>query len=57
MNYVIRRLYADTEIKITVGTEKGNNVKNLMGAKQGDAMAAVLFILVMQAMDEMLNHL
>jgi exonuclease III len=56
MIYVIRRLYADTEIKISVGTEKGS-IKNTMGVKQGDAMAAVLFILVMQAMAETLSPL
>jgi hypothetical protein len=56
MIYVIRRLYTDMEIKISVGTEKGS-VKNSMGVKQGDAMAAVLFILVMQAMTETLTPL
>jgi hypothetical protein len=56
MIYVIRRLYDDTEIKISVGTEKGS-IENTMGVKQGDAMAAVLFILVMQAMAETLTPL
>jgi hypothetical protein len=56
MIFVIRRLYDETEIKISVGTEKGN-IKNTMGVKQGDAMAAVLFILVMQAMAETLTPL
>jgi exonuclease III len=56
MIYVIRRLYDETEIKISVGTEK-ENIKNTMGVKQGDAMAAVLFILVMQAMAETLTPL
>jgi hypothetical protein len=56
MIYVIRRLYDETEIKISVGTEK-DKIKNTMGVKQGDAMAAVLFILVMQSMAETLTPL
>ena len=39
-----------------MGTEKGS-VKNMIGVKQGDAMAAVLFIIVMQAMAETLTPL
>jgi hypothetical protein len=39
-----------------MGTEKGS-VKNMIGVKQGDAMAAVLFIIVMQAMAETLMPL
>jgi hypothetical protein len=45
MIYVIRRLYDENEIKLSMGTEKGT-----IGVQQGDAMAAVLFIIVMQAM-------
>jgi hypothetical protein len=56
MIYVIRRLYDDNEIKISVGAKKGS-VKNTVGVKQGDTMAAVLFILVMQAMAETLTPL
>jgi hypothetical protein len=56
MVYIIRRLYTNTEIKISVGTEKGS-IRNMIGVKQGDAMAAVLFILVMQAMTETLTPL
>jgi hypothetical protein len=54
--YVIQRLYDKNEIKLSMGTEKGS-VKNTIGVKQGDAMAAVLFIIVMQAMAETLTLL
>ena len=56
MIYVIQSLHDETEIKIQIGTKKGS-VKNTMGVKQGNAMAAVLFILVMQAMAETLTPL
>jgi hypothetical protein len=51
MIYIIRRLYDDNEIKISVGSEKGS-VKKKLRVKQGNAMTAVLLILVMQAMAE-----
>jgi hypothetical protein len=56
MIYVIRRLYDENQIKLSVGTEKGS-VKNTIGVKQGNDMAAVLFIIVMQAMAETLTPL
>jgi hypothetical protein len=52
---VIRRLYDENEIKLVMGTEKGS-VRNTIGVKQGD-VAAVLFIVVMQAMAETLTPL
>jgi hypothetical protein len=51
MIYVIRHLYDDNKIKISVGSEKGS-IKNTVSVKQGDAIAAVLFILVIQAIAE-----
>jgi hypothetical protein len=56
MIYVIRRLYDENEIKLSMGTKKGS-VKNTMGVKQGDAMAAVLFIIVIQTMTKTLTPL
>jgi hypothetical protein len=56
MIYVIRRLYDENEIKLSMGAEKGS-VKNTIGVKQGDVMAAILFIIVMQAMAETLMPL
>jgi hypothetical protein len=56
MIYVIQRLYNETEIKISVGSKKGR-IRNTMGIKQGDGMAAILFILMMQAMAESLTPL
>jgi hypothetical protein len=57
MIYVTRRLYDETEIKISVGSEKGR-VRNTMGINQGHAIAAtILFILVMQALAESLAPL
>jgi hypothetical protein len=49
MIYVIQRLFNENKIKLSMGTEKGS-AKNTIGVKQGDAMAAVLFIIVMQVM-------
>ncbi len=56
MIYVIQRLYNENKIKLLMGTEKGS-VKNTIGVKQGNAMAAVLFIIVMQAMAKTLTPL
>jgi hypothetical protein len=56
MSHIIRRLYDENEIKLSMGTEKGS-VKNTIGVKQCDAMAVVLFIIVMQAMAETLTPL
>jgi hypothetical protein len=41
MIYVIRRLYDENKIKLSMGTERGS-VKNTIGVKQGNAMTAVL---------------
>jgi hypothetical protein len=54
--YDIRCLDNDNEIKISVGAKKGS-VKNTVRVKQGDSMAALLFILVMQVMAETLTPL
>ncbi len=56
MIYVVRRLYTDLEIMISIESEKGS-VKNTVGVKQDDAMAAVLLILAMEAMAETLAPL
>jgi hypothetical protein len=56
MIYVIRRLYDENQIKLSMGTEMGC-VKNTIGFNQGYAMSAVLFIIVMQAMAETLTPL
>jgi hypothetical protein len=56
MIYMIWRLYDEIEIKLSMGTEK-DSMKNMIGVKQGDAMVTVLFIIVMQAMAEMMMPL
>jgi hypothetical protein len=51
---VIRRLHHDTEIKIKVGKEE-RTIPYSVGVKQGDNMAPVLFLFLMQAMAEALE--
>jgi exonuclease III len=51
---VIRRLYHDTEIKLKVGKEE-RIIPYSVGVKQGDNMAPVLFLFLMQAMAEVLE--
>jgi exonuclease III len=51
---VIRRLYHNTEIKIKVGKEE-RTIPYSVGVKQGDNMAPVLFLFLMQAMAEALE--
>jgi hypothetical protein len=51
---VIRRLYHETEIKIKVGKEE-RHIPCSVGVKQGDNMAPVLFLFLMQAMAEALE--
>ena len=50
----IRQLHHDTEIKIKVGKEE-RNIPCSAGAKQGDNMAPVLFLFLLQAMAEALE--
>jgi exonuclease III len=51
---VIRRLYHDSEIKLKVGREE-RTIPYSVGVKQGDNMAPVLFLFLMQAMAEALE--
>jgi hypothetical protein len=51
---VIRQLYHDTEIKLKVGKEE-RIIPYSVGVKQGDNMAPVLFLFLMQAMAEVLE--
>jgi hypothetical protein len=49
---VIRRLYKNMELKLNSGSAKDTIPYSVVGVKQGDAMAPVLFIMLMQAMAE-----
>jgi hypothetical protein len=51
---VIRRLYENVELKLSSGSAK-STIPYSVGVKQGDAMAPVLFIVLMQAMAETLE--
>jgi hypothetical protein len=51
---VIRRLYENVELKLNSGSAK-NKIPYSVGVKQGDAMAPVLFIALMQARAETLE--
>jgi hypothetical protein len=51
---VIRRLYKNIELKLNSGSAKDTSPYSV-GVKQGDAMALVLFIVLMQAMAETLE--
>jgi hypothetical protein len=47
MIYVIRRLYDENKIKLSMGIMEKGSVKNTIGVTQGNDMAAVLFIIAM----------
>jgi hypothetical protein len=51
---VIRRLYENIELKLNSGSAK-STIPYSVGVKQGDVMAPVLFIVLMQAMAETLE--
>ena len=51
---VIRRLYQNVTLKLSSGNAK-DTIPYSVGVKQGDAMAPVLFIVLMQAMAETLK--
>jgi hypothetical protein len=50
----IRRLYENVSLKLSSGSVK-DMIQYLVGVKQGNAMAPVLFIVLMQAMAETLE--
>ena len=54
MTGVIKRLYKDAEIKIKIGKEE-QTIPYSVGVKQGDTMAPVLFLFLMQALPETLE--
>ena len=54
MTGVIERLYKDAEIKIKIGKEE-RTIPYSVGVKQGDNMAPVLFLFLMQALSETLE--
>jgi hypothetical protein len=54
MTGVIERLYKDAEIKIKIGKES-RTIPYSVGVKQGDNMAPVLFLFLMQALAETLE--
>jgi hypothetical protein len=49
MTGVIERLYKDAEIEIKIGKEN-RTIPYSVGVKQGDNMAPVLFLFLMQAL-------
>ena len=51
---VIKRLYTDSKLQLTIGKEK-ESIPYTVGVKQGDNMAPVLFLFLMQAMAETLE--
>jgi hypothetical protein len=52
---IIRRLYGNVTLKLSSGSTK-NMIPYSVGVKQGNAMALVLFIILMQAMAERLEE-
>jgi exonuclease III len=55
MTGVIERLYKDAEIEIKIGKEN-RTIPYSVGVKQGDNMAPVLFLFLMQALSETLER-
>ena len=51
---VIQRLYTDSQLSLKIGKEK-QDIPYTVGVKQGDNMAPVLFLFLMQAMAETLE--
>jgi hypothetical protein len=52
---VVQQLYHDMEIKLKVSKEERTTPYSVLGVKQGDNMALVLFLFLMQAMAEALE--
>eukprot|EP00978_Attheya_sp_CCMP212_P041575 scaffold240147_cov43-Attheya_sp.AAC.1 len=53
---VIERLYEGASVNLKVGTADSRSIPYTVGVKQGDAMAPVLFLFLIQAFAETLEE-